>query len=94
MQKAIFGLLLLSLTPTAQAAPAPSRSLPLEQISIEHIDLQGQLRTWKLNKVCIDGQAYLLLMKGLTEPVSISPSFKDGKPEQCQGANNSAVQEK
>ncbi|WP_171696277.1 hypothetical protein [Methylomonas sp. ZR1] len=46
-----------------------------------------ELRLTALNKVCIDQQAYLLLMKGLTEPISISPSFKDGKPEQCRVAD-------
>jgi hypothetical protein len=87
MRKLIFGTLLAAITPLSHAMPPEVRSLLLEQISIEHIDLQGQLRTWKLNKVCIDQQAYLLLMKGLTEPVSISPSFKDGKPEQCRVAD-------
>jgi hypothetical protein len=87
MRKFIFGTLLATITQPNHAMPPEARSLPLEKISIEHIDLQGQLRTWKLNKVCIDQQAYLLLMKGLTEPISISPSFKDGRPEQCRVAN-------
>ena len=84
MQKLIVAVLLAITTQAGKAMPPATRSLPLERISIEHIDIQGQIRTWKLNKICIDSQAYLLLMKGLTEPVSISPSFKDGKPEQCR----------
>ncbi|MBD9361659.1 hypothetical protein [Methylomonas fluvii] len=87
MRKLVFSTLLVAITQFSHAKPPEARSLPLEQISIEHIDLQGQIRTWKLNKVCIDQQAYLLLMKGLTEPISISPSFKDGKPEQCRVAD-------
>lgn len=84
MKRTIFNALLATFAADSAAAPPTARSLPLERISIERIDLQGQVKTWNLNKVCIDGQAYLLLMKGLTEPVSISAAFADGKPEQCR----------
>ena len=83
MSKLIFGALLAFAANSAEAVPAEVRSLPLEQISLEQFDLQGQIQTWRLHKVCIDTQAYLILNKGLKEPISITASFKDGKPEQC-----------
>ncbi|ATG89448.1 hypothetical protein [Methylomonas koyamae] len=86
MKKPIFTALLTLIGPHAAAMPPDIRSLPLERIGIERIDIQSQIRTWTLNKVCIDGQAYLLLMKGLTEPVSITAAFANGKPEQCRVA--------
>ncbi|OHX37853.1 hypothetical protein BJL95_04585 [Methylomonas sp. LWB] len=87
-------VLFATATFTAQATPPASRTLSLEDISLERIEIQGQIQTWKLNKVCIDQQAYLLLLRGLTEPVGISPSFKNGKPEQCrQTLNDSPIDE-
>ncbi|MCQ8183028.1 hypothetical protein NP603_18060 [Methylomonas sp. SURF-1] len=91
MSRTIFTALLVAFATHSAASPPAIRSLPLERISIERIDIQGQIRTWNLNKVCIDGQAYLLLMKGLTEPVSISAAFADGKPEQCKVATDEAL---
>lgn len=83
MKHLIFRLLLAITPVTVGAIPPEARSLPLEQISLEHIDIQGQVQTWRLRKVCIDEQAYLLIT-GVTGPVGISPSYKDGKPEQCR----------
>ncbi|MDT4290702.1 hypothetical protein RO575_14150 [Methylomonas sp. MO1] len=84
MQQFIFGLLISIAAATANALPPPeARSLPLEEISLEHINIQGQIQTWRLHKVCIDGQAYLLIT-GATGPGGISAAYKDGKPEQCQ----------
>lgn len=84
MQRFIFGLLISIAAAAANALPPPeARSLPLEEISLEHINIQGQIQTWRLHKVCIDGQAYLLIT-GTTGPGGISAAYKDGKPEQCQ----------
>ncbi len=91
MKQLIITAVLTAASANADAIPPASRSLPLDRIGIERIDLQGQIKTWTLNKVCIDGQAYLLLMKSLTEPVSISPAFADGKPEQCRIATNETL---
>lgn len=84
MHKFVIGVLIALTSVANHAMPAETRSLPLEQIGLEHIDIQGQIQTFRLQKVCIDEQAYLMLFKGLTEPVSISASFKDGRPEQCR----------
>jgi hypothetical protein len=84
MYKLMFGLLFFLTTP-AKALPTDVRSLPLDQIGLEHINIQGHIQTWKLRKICIDNQAYLLLLQGIKEdPISISASFKNGAPEQCQ----------
>ncbi|MGR8932497.1 MAG: hypothetical protein ACU836_17885 [Gammaproteobacteria bacterium] len=90
MHKLIFGSLLLLTSIATDAMPPDARSLALDQISMEHINIQGYVQTWRLRKVCIDDQAYLLLLQGTTEvPISISVSFKDGMPEQCHvGSSN------
>lgn len=62
---------------------APERTLPLGDVTLEDIKIEGRIQTWTLRKVCVDGQAYLLIL-GVSGPNGISPSFKDGKPEQCQ----------
>jgi hypothetical protein len=82
----LFVMMLIALscvTSCVTAGAASNRTLPLDSIHIEDIDIHEGVRTWTLTKVCIDGQAYLLL--GIINgPSGISPSFKDGKPEQCQ----------
>ena len=82
MKNLMFCALLSMVSVTANAMPPEARSLPLEQITLEHINIQGHVATWRLRKVCIDEQAYLVII-GTTDPVGISPSYKDGKPEQC-----------
>ncbi|MBU6259355.1 MAG: hypothetical protein KGL18_08765 [Burkholderiales bacterium] len=71
--------------PAAQAEPAP-RSVPLERALIEKIRIEGRVRAWELDKICIDGQAYLVIAGpgGQGAPTSIAAAFKDGKPESCQ----------
>jgi hypothetical protein len=62
-------------------------SLDLDSITIQviYISMPGGpagLGNSTIRKVCMDGQAYLLL----TSPngiVGLSASFKNGKPEQC-----------
>lgn len=71
-------LALISLTVNA----APERMLDLGDVKMEDIKIQGRIQTWIFEKVCIDGQAYLLI-SGVTGPNGISLSFKDGKPEEC-----------
>lgn len=83
MNKMIFGVLIAMTAGSGNAISSEVRSLQLDQISLEQINIQGQVQTWRVQKICIDEQAYLMLIKGLTEPVSISASFKEGRPEQC-----------
>ncbi len=80
--KKLFVAALLSLA-SIVAIAAPERTLPLGDVALEDIKIEGRIQTWTLRKVCVDGQAYLLIL-GVSGPNGISPSFKDGKPEQCQ----------
>lgn len=77
----LLAVLLATITLTSHAAT--DRVLPLETAGMETITIKGRIQNWDLKKVCIDGQAYLLIL-GVSGPNGISPSFKDGKPEQCQ----------
>ncbi|MGY6276432.1 hypothetical protein [Methylomonas sp. MgM2] len=89
MNRKLLGSLLMLMPLVADAKPQDARSLPLDQISLERINIQGHVQTWRLRKVCIDGQAYLFLLQGITEvPMSIAASFKDGIPEQCRLASS------
>ena len=65
-----------------QASAIHERILPLAEVSIEQIKIEGRIQTWTLHKVCIDGQGYLL-SQGVGALNGVSASFKDGKPEQC-----------
>jgi len=67
----------------AAGAAAPERSLSLDAAKLETIRVEGQVQTWRIDKLCIDGQAYLMVL-GSSAPSAIAPAFKDGKPEQCQ----------
>lgn len=67
---------------TGVSIAAPERTFPLGEVGMEYIKIEGRFQKWMLQKVCIDGQAYLLI-SGVSGPNGISPSFKDGKPEQC-----------
>ena len=58
------------------------RSIVLDDFVIETIRIESRLQAWTLRKVCIDGQAYWIGFSDTT-PTSISPAFKDGRPEQC-----------
>lgn len=79
---------LLGLCLKSGAAPlppeVPERTLPMDAVVLEDIKVEGLVQAWKLRKVCIDGQAYLLVLGTTQTPVSIAPAFKDGKPQQCQ----------
>jgi hypothetical protein len=83
LKNLIFYSLLTMTSLMVNAMPPEARSLPLEQITLEHINIQGHVATWRLRKVCIDEQAYLVII-GANDPVGISASYKDGKPEQCR----------
>jgi hypothetical protein len=76
----IFSLTALMAT-SAQAAT--ERTVKMDDTVIEDINIEGIVQQWKLRKICLDGQAYLLVMNGNT-PVGISLSFKEKKPEQCR----------
>lgn len=77
------GLLLGSLFAVVFAEASPEKSIDLGEASQEHINIKGRIQTWSFTKVCIDGQSYILI-DGISGPNGISPSFKDGKPEQCE----------
>jgi hypothetical protein len=64
-------------------AAAPERSIMLDAVKLETIRIEGRVQTWLVDKVCIDGQAYLMVL-GSVSPSAIAPAYKDGKPEQCQ----------
>ncbi len=68
----------------AGAWGTPERTLSMDSIVLEDIKVEGLVQAWKFRKVCIDGQAYLLILGSSQTPIGISPSFKDGKPEQCK----------
>lgn len=76
----MFALLLASTAPWA----APERVLPLDEMVMEDIKVEGLVQAWKFRKLCLDGQAYLLILAPNQTPISITASFKDGKPEQCK----------
>lgn len=76
------GLLLGGLFAVVFAEAAPEKNIDLGDATQEYINIKGRIQTWSFTKVCIDGQSYLLI-DGVSGPNGISPSFKDGKPEQC-----------
>lgn len=65
------------------SSSTPERTFDMESVVIEDLKVEGLVQAWKLRKVCLDGQAYLLVL-GLGGPTSITASFRDGKPEQCK----------
>jgi hypothetical protein len=73
----------LALFVGGSAIAAPETSISLDAIKLETIRIDGQVQTWLIDKVCIDGQAYFMVL-GAGSPSAIAPAFKDGKPEQCQ----------
>ena len=82
-------LLLIGLEHLAVAqAPMPHpesrlpRSVSLDAVRLETIRLEGRIRGWTMQKLCIEGQAYWIGFSE-TAPTGISPAFKDGKAEQC-----------
>lgn len=76
----ICALLLLGLN----ARAASERVLPLDDLVLEDIKVEGLVQAWKFRKLCLDGQAYLLILGANQMPISITASFKDGKPELCK----------
>ena len=81
--KKLFLALLLSawIIPSVQASA--ERSVAIDDVIIEDIHVEGIVQKWKFRKICLDGQVYLMVMND-NNPISISPAFRDGKPEQCQ----------
>lgn len=68
----------------AAASASPERVLPMDDLVMEDIKLEGLVQAWKFRKLCLDGQAYLLILGANQTPISITASFKEGKPEQCK----------
>ncbi len=68
--------------PGARSDPRTPRALPLEEALVETLRIEGQVQSWTLRKLCIDGQAYWVGF-GEASPTTLSASFKDGKPEAC-----------
>jgi hypothetical protein len=81
--KRILAAALVMLAAVDANATVPERSFALDAVKLETIRIEGQVQTWLVDKVCIDGQAYLMVL-GSGSPSAIAPAFKDGKPEQCQ----------
>jgi hypothetical protein len=74
---------LLALLAGGSATAAPERSISLDAVKLETIRIEGRVQTWLVDKICVDGQAYLMVL-GTGSPSAMAPAFKDGKPEQCQ----------
>jgi hypothetical protein len=74
--------------PAVAQAPLPrleariERIVSLDAALLETIRIEGQIRSWTMRKLCIDGQAYWIGFNE-TNPTGISPAFKNGKAEQC-----------
>jgi hypothetical protein len=78
---------LLALLLAMSSSPAwatPERTLHMDSVVLEDIRVEGLVQAWKFRKVCLDGQAYLLILGSNQAPIGISASFKDGKPEPCK----------
>ena len=58
------------------------RHVALSDALIETVKIEGQLQSWTLRKLCLDGQAYWLGFNE-TAPSTLTPVYKDGKPERC-----------
>ncbi len=58
------------------------RRITLSDALIETVKIEGQLQSWTLRKLCLDGQAYWLGFSE-TAPSALAPAYKDGKPERC-----------
>ncbi len=82
MKAQSLGLLLVMSTSLTWAAP--ERTLMMDSVVLEDIKVEGVVQAWKFRKVCLEGQAYLLILGANQTPISITASFKDGKPEQCK----------
>jgi hypothetical protein len=69
---------------TSTFGEIPENRLSLEAAIIEEITLDGgaDMVTLKLDKVCLEGQAYLAVFTpdGVQ---SLAPAYKMGEPEQC-----------
>ena len=68
--------------PGARSDARTPRSLPLEEALVETLRIEGQVQSWTLRKLCIDGQAYWAGF-GESSPAGLATAFKDGKPEAC-----------
>jgi hypothetical protein len=86
---ALGGLTLLGLPGLPSGQPtvrlpdtSAERTVSREQITLEMVRIEGQLQTWVMRRVCLDGQVYWFGFNE-TAPTAMAPSFKDGKPEQC-----------
>lgn len=64
-------------------AEVPERTFPLDAVKVETLRIDGQVRSYVIDKLCIDGQAYLAVL-GSNAPTTITASFRNGKPEPCQ----------
>jgi acyl-CoA thioesterase FadM len=78
-------LMAMAISPTWAAH---ERTLNMDSIVLEDIKVEGLVQAWKFRKVCLDGQAYLLILGASQAPIGISAAFKDGKPEQCKAVDS------
>lgn len=85
-QSTLFTLAVLALS---LAVPASAGNRPvvkqLSEISMGSVSIgTGSFSVSTINKVCIEGHAYLMVTRGVVEEIrAISPSIVDGKPERC-----------
>lgn len=68
--------------PGARSDARTPRSLALDEALVETLRIEGQVQSWTLRKLCIDGQAYWAGF-GDASPTALAAAFKDGKPEAC-----------
>lgn len=68
--------------PGARSDARTPRSLPLDEALVETLRIEGQVQSWTLRKLCIDGQAYWAGF-GESSPTGLAAAFKDGRPEGC-----------
>lgn len=72
----------LAQLPLPRADMRIPRSIPLDEALLETVRIEGQVQSWTMRKLCIDGQAYWIGFSETT-PTGISPAYRDGKAEQC-----------
>ena len=78
-------MLIMGFATLSISAHGADRIITLDKVLIEEIKIQGKVKGWMLQKICLDGAAYYVLPVAIS-PSSIAPVFnKLGKPELCEG---------
>ena len=84
-KSSLFTLAVLALSLAVPASAGDRPVIQLSEISMGSVSIgTGPFAVSTINKVCIDGHAYLMVTRGQVEEIrAISPSIVDGKPERC-----------